>query len=402
VAWRDLPAGWHTVSSHCTGDRDFVVTLDDLRQSLFIASDELHLLPRTVGSGSLLVGVVGTWAGSETLADTSARIVTVERRFFAGAGPPFFLVSLIPLPGRRCSSTGGTGFYHAFALFLSQPCRLAGESDPWLAMLMAHEMFHDWNPRTSEREPEGAHKWFSEGFTNFYARRLMYRAGIITLDNYVSDLNHELASAALSPERNADRARIIADYWRSHDVADVPYWRGDLVALVLDGELRRASGGRRGLDDLYRRLVEESDKGAELDGDKLLGLLARETSPAVAATLRHSLVDGASLALDAALLAPCLRLTTVTRPTFELGFDLEAARQKHEIGPVRPESKAARAGVRAGMKVTGWSVERDATKEVELQVRDGDQTRTLRWLPQGELRPVQQFVVADGQACAIL
>ncbi|MCJ7617326.1 MAG: hypothetical protein MUO43_12405 [Desulfobacterales bacterium] len=63
-----------------------------------------------------------------------------------------------------------------------------------LKYLFAHELFHTWNTGKLgvRQNPEQLIYWFSEGFTGYYARLLLLRAGLITIEEYVSDYNDKL------------------------------------------------------------------------------------------------------------------------------------------------------------------------------------------------------------------
>src|SRR6185436_12913525 len=83
-----------------------------------------------------------------------------------------FLVTLLPIIGTPNSqSLGGTGRGDAFALFATD-----NNPDSVINRILAHEHIHTWIPRSLGRMPnkdEARDYWFSEGFTDFYANRLL-------------------------------------------------------------------------------------------------------------------------------------------------------------------------------------------------------------------------------------
>ena len=391
VRWKLMP-GWTAVSSY--GDAPEVVTtatLDEFRDAVFLASDRLHLVQRAINGTRLDVAIVNDFAfGDDVLVDLATRVVTAQRAFFAEPGPPYFLITAVPL-GDQTGEYGGTGLTSSFAVFLSK--RFADTQN--LAWLLGHELFHSWNGRVIQPDPpEELMYWFTEGFTNFYARRLLYRAGIVDLAGYVQQLDEELAQYYLSSVRDVANQEIREGFWKSHELERLPYQRGDVLALVLDRALVARGSS---LDALMKALVAEGHAGGTVGVDKLLARIAALTTPAIAAQLKATIVDGALLAVDPALLAPCLAGSTRSIGRFELGFDLAAAQATKRAAGVVPGSRAAAAGLHDGDPITGWSINLgQPEKLVELQVGG----RTISYLPQGDPVDVPVFAVADAKACA--
>ena len=403
LEWRGFDeAGWRVASSFGTGTepRTVRVSSEDLGQSLFVAG-ELRLVERRVHGQRVVVSITGDEWGFEDggLADLVERIVGVERSFFEDFEQPFYLVSALPVgraggPGR---SLGGTGLLNGFALFLQPDADLVGDGGglPWV---LAHEMFHQWNGRVIGREePEQLVYWFSEGFTNFYARRLLYRGGLTDLDGYLDDLNRRLAAYAGSPVREAPNQRVLEAFWSDRDVRDLPYLRGDLVAMRVDHAIRRRTAGRSSLDDLMRQLVAEARRsGQKVSTELLLERIAARAGPETADAVRRTVVDGAPLEVEPDTFAPCLELSRVPSQRFDLGFDFDRSMQAKRVCGVRPGSAAERAGLRDGLPLEGWSVYRgDLEREAVLQVVVDGEPRTLSYRPVTEGGQVPRFSLAD-------
>ncbi len=400
LEWRGFErAGWRTLSSFAPDGRDqtLIEALDGFRHALFLAGD-LRVFEREVHDRPVLISVSGyDWATSpEDFADLCAEIVALEREFFEDFDHRHYLISLIPVGEKNPSvvSMGGTGLTNSFALFLQPGARLdrgptEDMSIPWL---LAHEMFHEWNGQAIRlSQPERLGYWFSEGFTDFYTRRLLYRAGFLSREEYLASWNHRLSEYASNPERNAPATRIEAAFWTNADVQSLPYQRGDVVALFVDHAIARASGGRSSLDDLMRELVRRAQKGeSDFSVDELLGLIAGFAGLETAEAVRGAVVDGASLQLPGDLGAPEFELESVEVQGFELGFDFERTRTKYVVCGVVGGSAAEAAGLRDGMQVRSLSFYSGrADVPVEIKVFDGGGERMITFLPQG--RPVDGY-----------
>jgi predicted metalloprotease with PDZ domain len=407
-------AGWNVVTSFHAGasTHTFDAGLDELRQAIYLAG-RMEIERREVKGRPVYTAISGGDWGfkNDEFADLVARVVSLERGFFDDYNHPYYLVTLIPVgersPGSR--SLGGTGLTNSFALAMLPGARL--EEDPGqgggVPRLLMHEMFHEWNGRVIGRQdPEELVYWFSEGFTDFYARRLLYRGGLIDAGAYAVSLNKTLAGLYASPVRNEPNARILADFWRNRDVKDLPYARGDAVAMILDHAIREASGGRRSLDDLMRDLVAAGRQGARISTESLLARFARETGPETAQRIRAIVEGGADPVPDAETFEPCLEMRVEPVSSYELGFDFDRSRETQTVTGLVAGSAAEKAGLREGQRLAGWSVRQgDATEPVKIRVRTWMGEKVVRYLPVSAPRPVPQFHLregADADSCKVL
>ncbi|HEX5009193.1 MAG TPA: hypothetical protein VFY71_02235 [Planctomycetota bacterium] len=255
--------------------------------------------------------------------------------------------------------------------------------------LLAHEHVHSWNGGLLKpRDPEQLASWFSEGFTEFYAGRLLLAAGLITPAQRVDGLNEMLTGYRASPVRNVPNERIREAFWTDASVQRLPYQRGELAAILVDDAIRRTHGGRASLDDLLREMVAEARSGAaEYDTEALLARIARWAGAETADAVRALVVDGADAVLPPGTWAPWVEVTTRASHEFELGFDREASLASGLVTGVREGSAAWEAGVRDGQHVRGLSLPGpDPEAPVTRTIRDDAGERALTWRPAGAPR----------------
>lgn len=400
LAWQGFDrAGWKVVSSFGVGADPMRLqrSLWEFRHGLFLAG-RIQVLERTLGDNRLAVAIYGNqWKfDAEPFAELVGRVVGAERDFFEDHSDPFFLVSMIPTKdeGPDSFSFGGTGLTDCFALFCSPQLDLSRRSPHYVRLLhlLAHEYFHTWNGHKIKREePEALVYWFSEGFTDFYASRLLYQAGLITAKQWLARTNDDLRDYWTSPVRGESAERISADFWKNREVQDLPYKRGSAVALALDWEFRRQSRGARGLDefmrDVLRRAVSEGEK---VSNARLLKRIAEWTTPQFAERIQAVVERGEMLELPADLFSPELAVEQVAMAPYVTGFDVSASSRDRLVSGVQAGGPAAAAGLRDGMKIEAMSIYHgDLTKPITLTVREprpdgADQTaRTIEFMPHG-------------------
>ena len=190
-------AGWQFASSF--GDATEFTrdgTLATFKHAVFIAGD-VRRYSRELHGTRLLFALYGAGYSfsDDALVELGTRVITAERDFFADWSDPLFVVTLIPEERPNLQSLGGTGLTDSFSLFMSKGMSLKPGSDDAarIAHLLAHEYFHHWNGgKIKLEEQEALGYWFSERFTDFFARRILLRSGIFDPPEYVRRLNESL------------------------------------------------------------------------------------------------------------------------------------------------------------------------------------------------------------------
>lgn len=407
-AWRGFPAGWTIASDldHLGGARPG--TVDDVVESVALGGADVTVVEREIGGAPLRVAIRGRWSFAPgAFADAVARIVDAENAFWGDAGRPFF-VPLAPL-GEVPSghSSHGTGRGDAFSVASTNDFALGAAS-----RFLAHEYMHTWIAREIGELPEDDEArdyWLSEGFTDFYAARVLLRAGLWTPEEYVAELNRVLFRYGASPARGATGADVVARFWSDQAVQQLPYDRGHLLALLFDRRIRDATGGRAGLDDalLAQRTLARQSAHAGYAAALFSAAVHAEYGLDVAPDLARHEDRGELVTLPADLFGGCARVETATQPEFSRGFDLQRTTAAGGvITGVDPTHPAYAAGLRDGMKLVRREAGTigNASVEIVYRVEDGGAERLIRYLPEGKGLVTFQRVVltpdAPRESCA--
>ncbi|MEE9321202.1 MAG: PDZ domain-containing protein [Granulosicoccus sp.] len=231
----------------------------------------------------------------ERLAADLTRICEHHIRFFGKPAPVDRYVFLVMVVG---SGYGGLEHRASTALLISRDnLPVSGEQaidDKYLDFLglCSHEYFHTWNvkrikparfvPYELNAESYTRLLWFFEGITSYYDDLALVRSGLIDTDCYLGLLAKTLTRVQRGAGRRLQSVTDSSyDAWHKFYKQDenapnaiVSYYaKGALIAMCLDVEIRRATGGMKTLDTLMRQLWQhwlDSEEGLAEDEPELL------------------------------------------------------------------------------------------------------------------------------------
>jgi len=81
--------------------------------------------------------------------------------------------------------------------------------------------------------------WLIEGFTDYYARALLQRAGLITMNEYVEDIKQLLSPLSNFSRRVRKGSIGSRAVYVDADLQKLAYQRGGLLAATWDSRIRR-------------------------------------------------------------------------------------------------------------------------------------------------------------------
>ncbi len=374
VQWSGLPPSWRILTSF--GSKAWFsgpVSWREFAGASFAAGD-FRLVGTTGGAAPLTIEAQGQWRFTDpAVAQLVGALWRAESRFWGG--PAFDHAFVLLLPSATSGAVAGTAFTAGFVAASDSTADLTD-----LGRLLAHELFHLWNgQRMAATEVEARYKWFTEGFTDYYADRFFHQLGQYSDSTYRARVNAVLRSYYASPARGSTLADVAARYYADPAMRQYPYAQGYAFALFLQPNLTRWSGATFDLDSLMVRAYR-AGRGHSLE---LTDALLLAVTPAAARGALHDAIDryivrGMMVPGDSASLGLCNLLRTVAVYDFDLGFDAATSTRQRVVNGVRPGGPAALAGVADGMKLLGWSWDGDRPAQpVVLQVQDARGPRQI-------------------------
>ncbi len=172
---------------------------------------------------------------------------------------------------------GGGGLEHLNSTLLTSNAERLETPKAYLGWLgfVSHEYFHAFNvkrlrpvelgPFDYEHPPTTSSLWISEGLTSYFGELIVTRSGLGTSADFLAALSGHIRQLQSSPGRLRQTLNESSlDVWSQGNsgVGQDPkttvsyYVKGPVVGFLLDARIRRATAGRRGLDDVMRLTYE--------------------------------------------------------------------------------------------------------------------------------------------------
>ena len=278
--------------------------------------------------------------------------------------------------------TGGTGLARSFMFGYNFDAKPTVDS---LQGLLAHEMAHTWPAMEGDH---GDTAWYSEGMAEYYSTVLSHRAGAITTERLLATYNERAAAYYSNPYvayTNPEAAKI---FWTDPVAQTVPYGRGWMYLLQTEAAIRKASGGRRSLDDIVKAMHKRQRADQPYGIPAWLELVGAEIGVDAAKAGYDAMVAGRLLVPPADLYAPCLKVERHDVRPFQLGFARASLNDDRVVRDLVPGSAAEKAGVRNGDVIVEASdineVRKDEALPLTLKLKRADGSEaTVAYAPRG-------------------
>ena len=292
---------------------------------------------------------------------------------------------------------GGVEVGHSFVGTFDKGTKVAD-----FKLTLAHEMVHTFVGALDTDDELGA-AWFSEGLAVYYQRLLPFRAGLISRQAYLDDLNATAARYYTDILNTTPNAKIPARFWPDTRVRVLPYDRGSLYFAQLNWEIEQASAGKRSLDDVLLAFLDLRRHGKRLTKAGWIEAVDKAVGPSGVAQFQ-AMLHGTPIVVDSQAFGPCFRRTLKPMRRYQLGFTPDVLIEPRRI--VRgliPDSAAAKAGLRDGDEilkpVAQDAIQSDQHASLTLHVSREGKIMDITYLPRGATVPTYQWTLVDAPSC---
>jgi predicted metalloprotease with PDZ domain len=269
----ELPATWKTSMTGLPAVNDGIPNhyrapdFDTLVDSPIVAGDPDVQQFEVEGKKHYLVNTprAETFDSARVAGDIQ-KIVEADRKFW-GSLPydKYLFLNMIT------EASGGLEHKNSQLLMSSRWATRTRKAYLSFLALVSHEYFHAWNvkrlrpvelgPFDYEHEVYTKNLWISEGFTDYYGDLQLRRSAVPSEQEFLDALSDSIELLQTTPGRLVQPVELASfDAWikayrpdeNSPNVSISYYTKGQVIAFLLDAKIRRASDGRRSLDDVMR------------------------------------------------------------------------------------------------------------------------------------------------------
>lgn len=412
IEW-DLPEGWNQAVTSLGRGRSISARAypGTLRQSAYLAGSLEVAGADAEGKPFTLPSPPGRGAGGEgeqqvdppfltaaihdlfafdapQLARVASRILEAQRKFMDDDALPPFTILAVPVGDPLTAGSarfGGTALHHSVALFLPPHSTM----DDRIIMLIAHEVFHHYNGRLiTNVEAEELSYWFTEGFTDYYAMRVLLER-FPDMHPWLADwVNERIGKYLSNPAINATNDEIRARFWTGDEAhRDIPYARGLMLGIRWHA-IAREHGIENGIDALMRELLRRArERDYHLGNQSLREIGAEVLGEWFGEEFDAYVVRAETIPLEPDFMQPWFEGDMAGSGGFELGFDWERSKSTRTVRGLKAGSAAAEAGLEEGDLLLGWVLTiGDANQEVVLTVQRGGRVMDISYMPRAVTR----------------
>jgi predicted metalloprotease with PDZ domain len=233
------------------------------------AVDSPVLLGRITHAATDVRGTkIDIYTYSKTDAIKSEQLLTAMSKMLTAAGE--FLVNL---PVKRYTflfhleDIPAGAWEHSYSSeYVLEERPYSAEYGQYITDIAAHEFFHVVTPLNIHSEiiekfnfvkpTASEHLWLYEGTTEWASHAMQLRGGIKTLEQYCADLSQKVTVDNEYFDKNYSLSKLSLTCFSDSGQKQYSniYYRGALVAGLLDIRLLELSGGKRGLREIVREL----------------------------------------------------------------------------------------------------------------------------------------------------
>jgi predicted metalloprotease with PDZ domain len=235
----------------------------------------------------------------------------------------------------------------------------------WLA-LVAHEYFHTWNikrirpkelgPFNYQQEAMTPLLWLAEGLTSFMDDLLVYRAGLMTLEEYAEVIKNNVDKYLNIPGRKFHSAEDSSfNAWiklyrpdeNSNNSSVSYYLKGGLVFMMLHLRLReKGKSINHLLELLWRDYLAQPQRG--VTREDVLAMVKSLAGDKVAEEFMHMMTNTESIDFESALKKVGFEMVWDSPENAYLGMSARIQESRVYVDSVVLDGPAFRSGLNAG------------------------------------------------------
>ncbi len=383
ISFREVPEEWvafSNISEPQDGNYSFSGQQKDFKP--FIAGGKFDHYKLDIQGKPVNVIISYHFKGEKLLEDVRV-LLSKQRQFFDFDANQHYLVSITYREGIRA----GTAIENAFVTLLEK-----GSERYEVLQLLAHETMHNWIPLMADIErnedevgSEYSTEFFNEGFINYAPRVLLYNEGLISKEEVVLMLNETLEDYARNPHRKISleeikKAEKEGTFNNWHE--KISYYRGDLMALIWDNQIREATYGKENILHFIKKVISAGiEENGKIDFQEFFELASEYGIDGKKEWERY-ILKGEMISLNSlGWLEDDYKVIEEEKEFFSEGFRARESRRSGIVTGVVTNGAAYQAGLRNGMQIKEITVSRTKDRSMVIEIEDQGGERVIEYMP---------------------
>ena len=255
----EMPEGSRGVNTF--GEDDLIHTgkFEDMRQSYYAFGD----LKRIADGDFGFYWLADPNFDVQAIADYTKKLFSVMSPFFRDTESIYRI--FVRKDPEKFPSSGGTALLRSYMFGWNEnkPVSVAEKQN-----ILAHEMVHNW-PNLND-EPYGITTWYAEGTAEYYSIMLPLRAGLISKETALREIQTRTDAYYTNPTRHLENMESTRVAWKDRRAQKIPYGRGIFFLANCDVKMKQATENRYGIDDVVLNILELGRKGVTLGNEVFL------------------------------------------------------------------------------------------------------------------------------------
>ena len=249
---------------------------------------------KKVGGADVLIGIYSPnhLLTARQIMNEVSEVLEAQEKYLGGKLPVKKYAFLMYFTDSAGVSGGNGALEHNNSSVYYLPEDSIQNIAPFIRDVCAHEFFHIVTPLNIHSEEIGdfnfiepemsEHLWLYEGQTEYAAHHAQVKAGLITLDEFLSRMQGKIENSRqyyIDTLPFTVMSKGCLDTYKN-EYTNV-YQKGALINMCLDIELRRLSKGKYGTQDLMKDLAKYYGKDKSFKDDELFDRIAALTYPEI-------------------------------------------------------------------------------------------------------------------------
>lgn len=356
-------------------------------QNLVICGGDFRVYEKGITSTeNIKLAIRGNWNFEDTaMMGMITNTIRYQRSFWDDHSTPQYLVVIVPVlaASEYDMSFQGTGLLNSFTVAVTEN---KNTSPSALGYLFHHELMHHWiGSKIQNAKDEELSYWFSEGFTDYFARMNMFSCGLMNKNEYTRTLDSLFSVHYGNSLHLSHNDSIKVHFWDNRIYEKLPYNRGALFAYYIDLLIQSKTEGKQSLKNVMQRMLKQSLKEPKpFDTIWFTKTLKEVCGENISAELKRFMINGEFIPIEMwNHISPGLVALTEVK-VFDLGFEVNTKEiEKGSIVTnVKTGTGAEEAGLKTGDVLQGFSVYYGRSDyEAELNVLRKEKAIDIKFYP---------------------